>query len=193
MNSESENLKQQISDCRHRAEQLVAGLTPEQLTRRPSLAKWSIAECLAHLTLAAGVVQPKMAKAIERGRKENMVGQGPFSPGPVGRLLSWAAEPPPKFRLRAPKNITPAVEHGDPMQVLAEFMKVQDGWEKLIRDSDGLDQHKVKVASPFPGLPRLRLAAPIPWMLAHQRRHLLQAEIVKRQILKVASGAAAGA
>ena len=65
---------------------------------------------------------------------------------------------------------------------MAEFMRFQDGWQKLIQDSEGLDQNKIKVESLFPGLPRLRLAAPIPWMLAHQRRHLLQAENVKRSI-----------
>jgi hypothetical protein len=33
----------------------------------------------------------------------------------------------------------------------------------------------------------MRLAAVLPWMMAHQRRHLLQAENVKRQIGSAAS------
>jgi hypothetical protein len=65
---------------------------------------------------------------------------------------------------------------------LAAFMKAQDEWERLDRDAEGLDQEKVKIALPFPGVPRLRLAALIPWMTAHQRRHLLQAEGVKRRL-----------
>jgi hypothetical protein len=32
----------------------------------------------------------------------------------------------------------------------------------------------------------MRLAAVLPWMMAHQRRHLLQAENVKRQIISAA-------
>jgi DinB family protein len=177
-----EQLISDVDAIRTRAQQLVSGLTPNQLTRRLDPAKWSIAECLTHLNLTAAVVQPKIAVAIELGRKENMTGTGPFSPGPLGRVLMWIAEPPPKFRMQAPKKIAPAIAHGDPAQIMADFMNVQDRWEKLVRDCEGLDQNKIKVASLFPGLPRLRLAAPIPWMMAHQRRHLWQAENVKRQI-----------
>lgn len=177
-----DELTGQLNSIRARAQQLVSSLTSDQLTRRPDPAKWSIAECLAHLNLTAAVVQPKIAAAIELGRKAQMTSAGPFSPGPLGRLLIWIAEPPPKFRMRAPKKIAPAIAHGDPAQIMADFMNVQDRWEKLVRDCDGLDQNRIKVASLFAGMPQLRLAAPIPWMMAHQRRHLWQGEDVKRQI-----------
>lgn len=173
-------LTDQLDEIRRRTRDLVSGLTPDQFSRRPESEKWSIAECLQHLNLTAATVQPKIASAIETGRKENVTGTGPFSPGPLGKLLRWIAEPPPRFRLRAPRNIAPREEQTGSTELMAEFMRFQDGWQKLIQDSEGLDQNKIKVESLFPGLPRLRLAAPIPWMLAHQRRHLLQAENVKQ-------------
>ncbi|MGE5321768.1 MAG: DinB family protein [Actinomycetota bacterium] len=178
----AEQLISEVNAIRTRAQQLISGLTPDQLTHRPNPAKWSIAECLAHLNLTAAAVQPKIAAAVEQGNRGTSSGTGPFSPGPLGRLLIWIAEPPLKFRMRAPKGIAPSPGHRDPSTLMDDFMKVQDGWEKLIRDSEGLDLSRIKVSSLFPGLPRLRLAAPIPWMLAHQRRHLWQAEDVKRQI-----------
>ena len=55
----------------------------------------------------------------------------------------------------------------------------------MIRESAGLDLSKIKIGklfSPF----RARFAAALPWMMAHQRRHLLQAENVKRQIVSAA-------
>jgi len=177
-----EPLMLELDAIRTRAQCLVSCLTPDQLTRRPGPSQWSIAECLAHLNLTAAVVQPKIATAIEQGRKANKTGTAPFSPGVMGRLLRWIAEPPPKFRMRAPRNIAPHVAYGDPAKLIADFINVQDGWEKLIRDCEGLDLNRIKVASLFPGLLQLRLAAPIPWMLAHQRRHLWQAENVKREI-----------
>lgn len=184
-------LQQQIADIRRRARDLTAGLTTQQLTRRPDPAGWSIAECLCHLNLTAAIVQPKIAAVIERGKRDKITGQGPFSVGPLGRLAIWIAEPPPKFRLRAPKMIAPEVGHGDPLKLLAEFMKVQDGWERLLSECDGLDQKRLKVPDLFPRMPALRLSAPIPWMMAHQRRHLLQAENVKQQ-LQSQAGASAG-
>jgi hypothetical protein len=66
--------------------------------------------------------------------------------------------------------------------VVNDFMRLQDDWERLVRACDGLDLKKIKCKSPFAGLPALRLCAPIPWMLAHERRHLLQAEGVKQQL-----------
>ena len=175
------SLIEQLNDIRRRTRDLVEGLSPEQLTRRPDPAKWSIAECLAHLNLtAAGYLKPIDA-AIQQGRESRMFGKGPFKPGFLGSVLKWVAEPPPKFRLRAPRAVLPPSNIADGTQVVAEFMRVQDEWERLAKAMDGLDLKKVK-CNGIPPLPRLRLAAPIPWMLAHQRRHLLQAENVKKQL-----------
>jgi DinB superfamily len=185
----SGDLGQELTEIRRRARVLIDGLTLEQLCQRPDPSSWSIAECLTHLNLTAAIIQPKVAAAIERGKKEKITNQGPFSPGPLGRLLIWIAEPPPKFRIRAPKSIVPKIDHGNPAEVVAEFMRVQDEWERLSRDSEGLNQNRLKVPSIAPGLPALRLAAQFPWMMAHQRRHLLQAEKVKQQIIDGASSA----
>lgn len=175
------SLLNQLQDIRRRAQEVVAGLSPEQLNRRPDPARWSIAECFAHLNTTAKVFFPLIDEAIGQGRESKIVGQGPFKLGLMGNLFTWIAEPPPKFRLRAPKKIQPPSSINDSAQVVVEFMRVQDEWERRIRESDGLNLAKIKCQMPF-GLLRLRLSAPIPWMLAHERRHLLQAEKVKAEI-----------
>lgn len=179
----SESVSSDIADSRRRAEALVAGLSPNQLTFRPALDKWSIAECLAHLNVTAAAVQQLMARAIARGKEQKKFGHGPFSVGPKGRLLIWIAEPPPKFRIRAPKNVRPPAAIADPLQLLPEFLKAQDGWERLLQEQEGLDLARIKAGK---GIFRMRLGAALPWMMAHQRRHLLQAENVKRQIVSAA-------
>jgi len=176
-----DTLQSELQDIRRRAKELVAGLTAEQLTRRPDPAKWSIAECLAHLNTTAAIYQPFIDAAIRKGREAKIFGTGPFNRGGLGRLLIWNAEPPPKFRMRAPKKILPPSSITDPAKVVAEFMHIQDEWERQVRESEGLNLEKIKCGSPFP-LPRLRLAVPVPWMLAHERRHLVQAEKVKEQL-----------
>jgi hypothetical protein len=176
-----------LNEARRRAQELVVGLTPEQLLRRPDPGKWSIAECIVHLNITAATVQKLMASAIEQGKNQQVFSKGPFSIGPKGRLLVWIAEPPPKFRIRAPKNVRPPAAIDDPLQVLPAFMKAQDEWEQLMRQQQGLDLERVKVGQ---GVFRMRLAAALPWMMAHQRRHLLQAENVKRQIFSAAPIAA---
>jgi hypothetical protein len=185
-------VKQEVDEARQRAESVVRGLTPEQVTTQPAPGKWSIAECILHLNATAAVVQPLMEKAIAQARQDKKVGAGPFDIGLKGRLLVWIAEPPPKFRIPAPPHLRPPSQIDDPARLLPDFLKAQDGWERLIRESAGLDLARTKVGplfSPF----RARLAASFPWMMAHQRRHLLQAENVKRQVFSAAPKTAAQA
>ena len=174
--------EQELNDIRSRAQRLVDGLSPEQLTQRPDPSKWSIAECLAHLNLTAEVVQPKIVAAMEQGKKDKLFGNGPVALGFLGKALVWWAEPPPKMRIPAPKSIAPKLESSSPGKVIADFFRLQDEWARLLREAEGLDQKKIKVPGLFPGLPGLRLCAPIPWMLAHERRHLWQAENVKKAL-----------
>src|SRR5207302_5392643 len=65
-----EQCLREINGFRCRAQALVSGLTPEQLTRRPQPGKWSIAECLAHLNMTAATVQKLMARGIAQARQD---------------------------------------------------------------------------------------------------------------------------
>jgi len=190
MNFDVQSVSRDIAAHRRRAQALVDAVSADQLMRRPDPGKWSIAECLAHLNLTAETVQKIMVRGIAQAKQEKKFGEGPFSTGAKGRLMVWIAEPPPKFRIRAPKNVRPPAVIDDPHQVLPAFMKAQDEWERLMREQEGLDLGKIKVGQ---GIFRMRLAAALPWMMAHQRRHLLQAENVKRQIVSAASQTAAQA
>jgi hypothetical protein len=175
-------LNDELTEIRQRTQDLVRDLTPEQMMRRPDPGKWSIAECLVHLNITAATVQRLIAKGIERGKRDKIWGQPPFPLGPKGRLLIWLAEPPPKIRFRAPETVAPPLEMPDCSEVLAEFMRAQDEWARLRKDAEGIDLGKISVGprfSPF----RCRLSAVFPWVMAHQRRHLLQAENVRQQIV----------
>jgi len=177
---------QEINEARRRAQAVVLGLTPEQFTEQPAPGKWSVAECILHLNVTARVMQSLMEDAIAQAKRDNQVGRGPFKVGAKGRLLIWIAEPPPKFRIPAPPHLRPPARIDDPLKLLPDFLKAQDEWERLIRESAGLDLSKIKVGKPFSPF-RARFTAALPWMMAHQRRHLSQAENVKRQIFSAAS------
>jgi hypothetical protein len=178
---EMKPLTVELDDIRRRAEALVSGVDAGQLTQRPDPAKWSIAECLAHLNVSADVVQPLIAKAIERGKKEKLFGTGSFPLGFRGRMLIWMATPPPKFRIRAPKSVAPPATIADPTQLLPEFLKLQDEWLRLWNDAEGLDMARINIARPLSPF-YCHLSAVFPWMMAHQQRHLLQAENVKKDL-----------
>ncbi len=183
MNVSWDKVDQELQDIRKRTEDLIQGLSPEQLAQRPESGGWSIAECIVHLNMTAMIIQQRIDSAIKRSKDDKIVGKGPFKTGTIGGLLLWIAEPPPKFKIKAPKPVAPAASIGDPLRVIADFMCVQDEWARLVREAEGLDLNKIKLKT-FPRLPAMRLAASIPWMMAHQRRHLLQAEGVKEKCFK---------
>ena len=187
---DSNRCSHEINEARRSAEAVVLGLTPEQFTTQPEAGKWSVAECILHLNVTARVMQSLMEDAIAQAKRDNQLGTGPFSVGAKGRLLIWIAEPPPKFRIPAPPHLRPPTQIDDPLKLLPDFLKAQNEWERLIRKSTGLDLSKIKVGKPFSPF-RARFAAALPWMMAHQRRHLLQAENVKRQIFSAAPSSAA--
>lgn len=182
MNLDSDSIKRHIEESRSRAAELAGGLTAEQLIQRPEPSQWSIAECIAHLNATANTVQGLVAEGVERGKREKILGTGPFDIGTKGRFLVWFAEPPPKVKITAPRRVQPPAKIDQPLQVFEGFMAVQDGWERLLRESAGLDLARIKVGPRLSAF-RVRLAAVWPWMMAHQRRHLLQAEKVREAVL----------
>ncbi|HEX2327913.1 MAG TPA: DinB family protein [Candidatus Angelobacter sp.] len=187
MKMDAAALSRQVTDCRNRLNELIKDLSPEQLVRRPDPAKWSVAECIAHLNATAALVQKIFRKGIDRARARNLKGAGPFPYGWRGHLLIWIAEPPPKFRIPAPKSVAPPLAIQDPERLVSDFMRAQEGWEGIVKEAEGLDLYRItcaRLSSPF----RCQMSGGLMWMMAHQRRHLWQAENVKRQLMaKVAS------
>ena len=172
----------ELNAIRTRAQQLVSGLTPEQLTRRPDPARWSIAECIVHLNMSAADYLPLIASAIEEAKRANMTGQGPFNAGWLGRFLINSMEPPPKRRFKAPEKIAHPAPVDDAQKLLGDFLRAQDELERLAKAAEGLDLERIKIQSPYAWWLRLRLCAVFPFILAHERRHLWQAERVKEQL-----------
>ncbi|HEX7286231.1 MAG TPA: DinB family protein [Candidatus Angelobacter sp.] len=183
---DAQTFKQEVNDCRRLAQQLVDGLSSDQFVLRANPAKWSIAECIAHLNRTAKVVQKITLQGIARAKEKNIRGDGPFRLGARGRMLIWVAEPPPKFRMPAPRSVVPPLVIEQPEKLIPDFMHAQDEWERLLQEAEGLDLARVTLGplfSPF----RCQMSGGLMWMMAHQRRHLWQAENVKRQILSAAA------
>jgi hypothetical protein len=178
----SDKLREEIKDIRQRAEWVIERLTPEKLTQRPRAGSWSIAECFGHLNIISDDYHPLIAAAIDQARKENLSSEGPFDPGFMGRFMIKSMEPPVKRKFKAVKGTANPVVITDYNQLIAEFTARQKDLARLIEDAEGLDQQKIKIQSPYAWWLRLRLCAVFPFILAHERRHIWQAEAVRREI-----------
>lgn len=61
---ERQRLTQYLAETRERLLGLARGLTAQQLDYKPAPDRWSIADCLEHLTIAEGRVLPRIEEAL---------------------------------------------------------------------------------------------------------------------------------
>ena len=160
--------------------QVTQPLSDQQINWRPSDGRWSIAECLAHLTAIGRAYIPPIEQAIERGLARGYFGGRDFEPGRIGRWLIAQMEPPPKRRMSAPRKIVPQrVESGS--LVMSAYADMHRDLIRVVVSAKGLDLSRVKVSSPLMPLLRQPLGTWLGVLPAHERRHLWQARHVRQE------------
>lgn len=163
------------------ADRIARTLTAEQFNWRPAPDRWSVAQCLVHLNITAQHYAPPMQSAIRAGRKQGLLGLGPFRYGLLSGWMLRAVDPSNRRKQKSPAQfVAPAATTYSVGDVLGAFHACGARWEQLVREADGLDLGRIKVRSPAVGLIRLPIGAWFEIQATHERRHLRQAEAVLR-------------
>jgi len=158
-----------------RARAVVGRAGTNRLLQRPSGGGWSIAECLEHLNMTTRAFLPRWREACKSAPPSDV----PYRTDFWGRVLIWVLEPPPKFRMPT----TPAFQQipvPAPDKVLDTFLQTQAEFLAAIEAGRGLALDRVKVRSPFQEKLQYSVWSSFRVSLAHERRHLWQAERVAR-------------
>lgn len=179
INSEIERLLYQNSVILMDAKGLATGAY-DRLSWTPSGDQWSAAQCLEHLNITHRRWQPLFKKAIHSAKERKVLSDGPYSYGLFSRMFLRMTEPPAKLRLKAPGSFRPTVGPSA-KQTVAEFEEHHQRLDSLIRDANGLDLARIRVTSAFSKYVRYSLGMGFWILLAHDRRHILQAREVLRQ------------
>ena len=176
---ELDEYARQFTETRAEARRLTSGLSPEQFNWRPATGRWSVAECLGHLTVTGRQVCAKMREAIAVGRSRGLTGTGPFDYGWLSRWFESSMEPPPRRRIPTARAFAPAARSTCEVDaVLDDFEAVGDEYRACLAAARGLDLRRVRVQSPVSRLLRFPLGGYIRGQTAHERRHLWQARQV---------------
>ncbi len=159
--------------------QLVADLDRGQFNWKPAPESWSIAQCLVHLNKVDRAYLRKLEEGIVKARERGLLGGRRIRYTLFERWFIRSMEPPPKRRFPAPKKVVPAEDH--PVEeVLERYLATKDELLGLLRRADGLDICRAKITSPLAKFLRFRLGAAFAFIAAHDRRHLWQANQVRR-------------
>jgi hypothetical protein len=183
MNPEIDHLLTEVKFVREQAEGVLTEwqngglnpLQPEQLLWKPAANRWSIAECFEHLNLTNEAYIPALEGAIRSARAANHLSEGPYAYSLLSRFMRDQMMPPVARTFNAPARVQPKVKSAD--DAVARWKQTHDRVEQLIREADGIDLGGVKVKSPLAPVPFLRFnLGMVFWiLLAHDRRHILQA------------------
>jgi hypothetical protein len=160
---------------------LSAGLSETALNWQPNGGKsWSIAQCLDHLSIMNAVYVKALQAAVETNRDQLEPRKVPIqASGWLMRLVVSYEEPPPKIKLPAPKKISPPSKLTT--AVITDFQALQKQLAEFVNEWGAADLGDLKVRDLLFPL-HITIDTELLIIAAHNRRHLWQAETVKKNV-----------
>jgi hypothetical protein len=169
-------LAPRLSALEPRAREVVAGLTPTQMSTNPPGGGWSVAQVFEHLVRGNEAYLPPMAATVAAAREPGAPPR-PHGRSFFGGLLLRALEPSNRLRLPTTRKMTPLVVRDG---VVDAFVVTLARIDALARQSDGADL-RARLWSPLAPVP-LNLGDAFAILVTHAERHLGQAERARRAI-----------
>ncbi len=151
-------------------------LSERQLVWQPAAGVWSVAACVEHLVETGAAYYPRIAEGILRAKPLPASEAPPFRPTLAGRLFYLFVRPDRRWKVPTPPAFRPPSPEGAP-EAGARFLDQQRELLALIRRADGRDL-RAKFASPLARWLRFTVGEGLWLMIAHQQRHLRQAQTV---------------
>jgi len=173
----SDRLLAELDVIDQNTHELTARLTVEQLNWQPSPGVWSVGQCLEHLCLGNEAYLPAISAALV-GKRTSPVQE--ISLGWLARwfIRSFIEPSPATKRGPAPKKIVPGVRVE--LSVIDRFLRSNHEARQLIRDARSYDVNRIRFVNPFVPLLRFTVGTGLMITCGHERRHVLQAQRVKR-------------
>ena len=183
LNNQLADIKNQLDAASNQAALIVAGVDFEQLNERPQSNEWSIAECLVHLNLLSVAEIEEIDNVLAQTTAQTISVEKSLKMDLLGRILKWTLEPPPMFfsKMKTTEPFQPS-EVEPPGEALPRFLTLQEELKKRVDACAALPLDRIKVVSPFDRRVKYNLFSFFHILLAHERRHLWQAERVKHAI-----------
>lgn len=181
-----EEVEAELDEATKRAWELVRSTDPRLFTVRPHPGSWSAAECLSHLSISTDMFLPVLRQSIDEGKAKGFTSNRKPSMDVVGRVLRWFLEPPIRSRVKTTVPLVPKSVRAK-AEAFGEFSSLQSKLIDLLHESEGLDLRKIKLISPFDKRVKYNLYSAFRIIVAHQRRHLWQAERAVQEVKASAS------
>ncbi len=147
----------------------------EAFSKQPGENQWSAKQCLKHLNSYGNYYLPAIEKAIH---KDDSKSNNSFTPGWLGNYftkLMQLKDGGVKKKMKSPNDHAYDNE-GNAAEVIAEFIDQQEKILQLLHKARRVNLNKIKVPISIAPFIKLRLGDTFRFMIAHNTRHISQAE-----------------
>ena len=160
------------------AYQEFGGLSHEAFNWQPGEGRWSVAQCLAHISETGMRWADSLGPVLFSAMRNGVHHRTPHVPGPVGRKAVAMMENLDR-RQKAPGLFRPDRQSSyDLRDSLRIFDALGESWEATLRRACLLNTSSLFVGSPAAKWMQLPLGTWLEALSAHEDRHLEQAQRV---------------
>ncbi len=151
----------------------------------PGPKRWSVAECFQHLNITLKIYVPQLVFAVQnkhqfKGQKVN------FKPGFIGKLAVNSTAPKENNeiprKMKTFKILKPEEMEYSKREVLDIFLRFQQDIITTIEGADNMSLEKPKIVTAVGSILKLGFGDALHFMIAHNQRHVLQAQNVLKII-----------
>ncbi len=149
-------------------------LTHDAFSKQPQTGGWSANECIQHLNSYGHYYLPEIKKAME---KSLLPATNIFKSGRLGDYFTRLMEPGengPAKKMKSPSNHAPKSIQNS-VDVIAEFIDQQEQILALLNKARSKDLNKIRIPISIAKFLRLKLGDVFMFLIAHNRRHVMQA------------------
>lgn len=172
-------LQQQTESFLQTAIQQWQMLPPAKMLQQPQPGSWSVAQCLEHLNSYGRYYLPAIRQSINAAKQEGANRNGKFKSSWIGNFFTEMMLPKGEAKtvkkMKAPKNHIPLLQL-DSDAVLAEFIDQQEKMLQLLEEAKTIDLRKARTPISISRFIKLPVGDTFRFMIAHNYRHILQAE-----------------
>lgn len=160
-----------------RATEVYQNLSEAQLLSPPADGGWSVAQCLEHLNSYGHYYLPAVRKVLDRVESPAGSSGGTYRSGWLGAYFISMMQPGNGRKFKAFRGHIPAPALNG-AAVVAEFIEQQEQWLQLLGQITAVAPLNARVPISISPLVRLKLGDVFGFVIAHNARHIQQADRV---------------
>lgn len=179
-----ESLQKDLEAAISTTNELTDGLDETKLNTPEAEGKWSMLQCLKHLSIAGEIYTDNIESAFKNSSKveEDYTFKSHWKGDMFTKMISPKADGAIKNTMKTMKSMDP-VEHLNPAETIDEFIRIHKQLIAQLETSKAYNLNKIKVPTALGPLVKLRLGDAFRFIIGHVQRHMLQLQRVHAAVM----------